>query len=97
MLERFRATRERYPSQFWLLVVGLFISTVGTSMIWPFMTIYVSERLDIPLTEVAGIITLNGFVALFASFIAGPIVLDMIFMLSPIRIILPPYAFQVLR
>jgi MFS family permease len=51
----------------------MFISTVGTSMIWPFMTIYVSERLDLPLTEVAGIITLNGFVALFASFIAGPI------------------------
>jgi MFS family permease len=42
-------------------------------MIWPFMTIYVSEKLDLPLTEVAGIITLNGFAALFASFIAGPI------------------------
>ena len=73
MLDRVKATRDRYPQQFWLLVVGLFISTVGTSMIWPFMTIYVSERLDLPLTDVAGIITLNGFVALFASFVAGPI------------------------
>ena len=42
---------------FFLLVAGMFISTVGTSMIWPFMTIYVSERLNLPLTEVAGIIT----------------------------------------
>ena len=73
MLESFRATIARYPPQFWLLVTGMFISTVGTSMIWPFMTIYVSERLDLPLTDVAGIITLNGFVALFASFIAGPL------------------------
>jgi len=73
MLDRVRETRDKYPSQFWLLTIGMFISTVGTSMIWPFMTIYVSERLDLPLTEVAGIITLNGFVALFASFIAGPI------------------------
>jgi MFS family permease len=73
MLEKFRATRAKYPSQFWLLVTGLFISTVGTSMIWPFMTIYVAERLDLPLTDVAWIITLNGFIALFASFIAGPI------------------------
>jgi MFS family permease len=72
MLNRIWATSAKYPSQFWLLVIGLFISTVGTSMIWPFMTIYVSERLDIPLTEVAGIITLNGLIALFASFIAGP-------------------------
>jgi len=73
MLNRIQATRAKYPSQFWLLVIGLFISTVGTSMIWPFMTIYVSERLDLPLTEVAGIITLNGFLALFASIVAGPI------------------------
>ncbi len=73
MLNRVLATRDKYPSQFWLLFAGLFISTVGTSMIWPFMTIYVSERLDLPLTEVAGIITLNGLVALFSSFIAGPI------------------------
>ncbi len=73
MLDRLRTTRGKYPAQFWLLVIGMFISTVGTSMIWPFMTIYVSERLDLPLTEVAGIITLNGLVALFASFIAGPI------------------------
>lgn len=73
MLDRLRTTRGKYPAQFWLLVIGMFISTVGTSMIWPFMTIYVSERLDLPLTEVAGIITLNGLVALFASVIAGPI------------------------
>jgi len=73
MLERIRILRGKYPSQFWLLIAGMFLSTVGTSMIWPYMTIYISERLDIPLTEVAGIITLNGIVALFASFIAGPI------------------------
>ena len=73
MLAKVRATRGKYPAQFWLLVFGLFISTVGTSMIWPFMTIYISERLDLPLTEVGGIITVNGFVALGASFAAGPL------------------------
>jgi MFS family permease len=53
-------------------MIGLFFSMVGTSMVWPFLTIYVSERLDISLTEVAALISLNGLVQLGASFMAGP-------------------------
>ena len=45
---------------------------VGTSMVWPFLTIYVSEQLNISLTEVAALISLNGAVTLGASFLAGP-------------------------
>jgi MFS family permease len=61
-----------YPRQFWLIMAGLFLSMVGTSMVWPFLTIYVSEQLDISLTEVAALISLNGVVSLGASFVAGP-------------------------
>ena len=61
-----------YPRQFWLIMIGLFFSMMGTSMVWPFLTIYVSEQLDISLTEVAALISLNGLVSLGASFIAGP-------------------------
>ena len=72
MFKRFLAARQSYPPQFWLILAGLLFSTIGTSMIFPFLTIYVSERLDLPLTEVAWLITLNGAVALLASFGAGP-------------------------
>jgi MFS family permease len=61
-----------YPRQFWLIMIGLFFSMMGTSMVWPFLTIYVSEQLDISLTEVAALISLNGLVSLAASFVAGP-------------------------
>ena len=53
-------------------MIGLFFSMIGTSMVWPFLTIYVSEQLDISLTEVAALISLNGLVSLAASFVAGP-------------------------
>lgn len=69
-----RAFKTPYPRQFWLMFVGMFISTVGSSMIWPFLMIYISERLHLPLTSAAGLITLNAAVGLGASFIAGPIV-----------------------
>ena len=61
-----------YPRQFWLIMIGLFFSMIGTSMVWPFLTIYVSEQLQISLTEVAALISLNGLVSLGASFVAGP-------------------------
>jgi MFS family permease len=52
---------------------GMFLSTIGTSMIWPFLMIYVSEKLDQPLTAVAFLLTINSAVSLGAAFIAGPI------------------------
>lgn len=63
-----------YPRQFWLLFWGLTISTIGSSMIWPFLMIYVSERLNLPLTLVASLMTLNAGMGLLSSFFAGPII-----------------------
>jgi MFS family permease len=73
MFNRLRLARHAYPTQFYIILAGLLLSTTGTSMIWPFLTIYVSETLGLPLTEVTSLLALNGAVALFASFIAGPI------------------------
>lgn len=64
---------EGYPPQFWLLFWGMLISTAGASMIWPFLMIYVSERLDLPMTAVASLMTLNALAGLLASFVVGPI------------------------
>ncbi len=68
-----RRLKQGYPRQFWLLFAGMLISTTGASMIWPFLMIYVSERLKLPLTTVAGLMTLNAFAGLVFSFVAGPV------------------------
>jgi MFS family permease len=62
-----------YPTQFWLLFWGMLISTSGASMIWPFLTIYVSERLVMPMTQVAALFTINSIFGLVFAFVAGPI------------------------
>jgi MFS family permease len=74
MSERLQRIFNAYPRQFWLLFWGLLISTIGTSMIWPFLMIYVSERLSLPLTLVASLMTLNAGMGLLSSFFAGPII-----------------------
>jgi MFS family permease len=74
LLSRFRHVRQEYPRQFWLLFWGMLISTIGASMIWPFLMIYVSETLSLSLTAVASLMTLSSIMGLIASFTAGPIV-----------------------
>jgi len=51
--------------------VGNLVSTIGVSMIWPFMMIYASERLHLPLAAVAGLMTVNSAFALAGTFLAG--------------------------
>jgi MFS family permease len=63
----------RYPRQFWLMFCGMLISTVGASMIWPFLMLYLSEKLHVPLTTAAALATLNATVGVISSFIVGPI------------------------
>jgi len=63
-----------FPRQFWLMFAGMLISTIGSSMIWPFLMIYVSERLSLPLTFTAMLLTVNSIMGLTSSFIAGPII-----------------------
>jgi MFS family permease len=74
MLYRLRQEFQRYPHQFWLMFVGMVISTTGTTMIWPFLMIYASEKLSLPLMAVASLMTINAATGLISSVIAGPVV-----------------------
>jgi MFS family permease len=73
MKKLFQVSTNQYPRQFWFLFWGMLISTAGASMIWPFLMIYVSERLGLAMTATASLMTINAATALLASFAAGPI------------------------
>lgn len=53
------------------MVFGIFLSTAGAGMIGPFLMIYASEKLGLPLSTVVTLITINAGTGLFSSFIAG--------------------------
>ncbi len=74
MLRPIKLFNQEFPAQYWLMFTGMLISTIGSSMIWPFLMIYASERLDLPMTALASLLTINSLVGLVASFIAGPII-----------------------
>lgn len=63
-----------FPRQFWLLFWGMLLNTSGTSMVWPFMTIYLRERLGVPLTTVTLLMTLNSVAGFISVALVGPVV-----------------------
>jgi len=62
---------QQYPRQYWLMIAGVIISTAGGSMIWPFMLIYASGKLNLPLSTVATLISINAGTGLTSSLLAG--------------------------
>ncbi len=51
----------------------MLVSTTGTSMIWPFQTIYASDRLHLPLTEITLLLSFSAASTLASSFIFSPL------------------------
>ena len=64
----------RYPFQFWLMFFGLIVSSTGTTMVWPFLTIYASEKLLLPLAAVTSLMTFNSVSGFASSVVAGSLV-----------------------
>jgi len=71
MIYKIKVLFNQYPRQFWLMIAGIIISTAGGSMIWPFLLIYASGKLNLPLSTVATLIAINAGTGLFSSFLAG--------------------------
>jgi len=65
---------KKYPPQFWLMLLGLIISTTGTTMVWPFLTIYASETLSMTMAAVTSLMSINSLSGLTASILAGSLV-----------------------
>ncbi|OQA43703.1 MAG: Multidrug resistance protein MdtH [Chloroflexi bacterium ADurb.Bin325] len=73
-IQRLRRVRAAYPRQFWILIFALLINGIGGSMVWPFLTIYMRERLGVPLTVVTLLFSVNSLATLIAVSVVGPLV-----------------------
>ncbi len=69
--EQSQTTKPKYSTQFWLVFVGLVISSTGTTMIWPFLTVYASSKLSMPMAAIMGLMSFNSIAAFISSILAG--------------------------
>ncbi len=73
MPNRLRSLLRAYPRQFLVLLGGMLISKIGMSMIWPFLTIYLRQKLSLPLSTITGLLTIDTIMSILFSFIAGSV------------------------
>lgn len=59
------------PKSFYILMAGRFVNLVGNSLVFPFMTIYLAERLHASMTVVGLVMTLYGLSQVAAQLIGG--------------------------
>src|SRR5688572_22246013 len=71
LIHRIQDLYNQYPRQYWLMIAGIVLATAGGSMIWPFLLIYASGKLDLPLSTVATLISINAGTGLLSSLVAG--------------------------
>lgn len=64
-------TFRKFPRQFWLLFAGFIINRTSGGLIWPFLTIYISRQLDVPLTTVALLLSIQSVAGLISTSIVG--------------------------
>ena len=70
-LERVRKIYKDYPSQFWTLILGLFVDRMGGALMFPFFTLYVTQKFSVGMTEVGILFGLFSIASVVGSMVGG--------------------------
>jgi len=71
MLDKLRKTYHDFPATFWILVGAAFIDTVGATLLFPFLSLYVTRRFGVGMTEVGILFAIFSVCGLFGSMVGG--------------------------
>lgn len=68
---RIRSLYKEFPSQFWILVVGMFIDRLGGALLFPFFSLYLTKKFGIGMTQVGLIFGMFAISSFLGSMIGG--------------------------
>jgi MFS family permease len=75
LLDRIRSTYREYPSRYWVLVGASFIDGIGSTLVFPFFTLYVTQKFNVGMTQ-AGLVFAVFAVASFIGNLLGGAMTD---------------------
>jgi MFS family permease len=70
-MQRIYALRAEFPRQFWIIFGGTLINSTGSSMVFPFITLYLRQRLSVSMTTVGVILIFWSVSALVGQLVGG--------------------------
>jgi len=68
---RLRGTYEDYPRSFWILVLTTFIDSLGGFLLFPFMSLYVTQKFGVGMTEVGFLFGLFSIADMVGGLVGG--------------------------
>lgn len=71
MIERIRSTVREYPRNFWILIGSLFIDRLGGALIFPFFSLYITEKFGVGMTQVGTLFAFYAVSSFIGSLIGG--------------------------
>jgi MFS family permease len=70
-LQKMRKTYHEYPLQFWFLLLGSFVDSIGGALVFPFFTLYVSRRFGVNMTSLGLLIGVFAITNLLGGILGG--------------------------
>ena len=71
MLKRLRSTTQEYPREFLVLVGASFIDRLGATLIFPFFSLYITQKFEVGMTEAGVLFGIFSIAGLVGSMIGG--------------------------
>jgi MFS family permease len=71
MGDRIRRYWNSFPRQMWVLAAGGFANSLGSAIVFPFLTLYLRQKLGISMAQIALVFTLNAITSLAAGMVGG--------------------------
>ena len=70
-MQRIYSLRAEFPRQFWIIFGGTLINSTGSGMVFPFITLYLRQRLNVSMTYVGVILMFWSVSALVGQIVGG--------------------------
>ena len=71
MFSSLKSIYEEYPSKFWVLISVYFIDRVGGALIYPFLSLYITGRFGVGMTQVGVMLAIHSVSAFIGNLLGG--------------------------
>ena len=71
MLGKIKTTYHEYPHTFWMLIVAVFIDHVGGALIYPFLSLFITDKFGVGMTQVGQIFAIYAIFGVFGNIVGG--------------------------
>jgi len=71
VFNNFKKTVKEFPKNFWILVSALFIDRVGGALIFPFLSLYITTKFGVGMTEVGSVFAIHSASSFIGNMVGG--------------------------